>query len=146
MDSISAPVIEKWPAPVAVRRQPLRKAQPASAPPPIPPVPPATEEPRGEPHPPYSVDMPMEPEPLPVDIPRLQELGPVPMDVDVSESTEKLLSVAALTNGTNNHFPCPPIPPDESVSVGVARRSGRLRDPQTPKLPTKIKVFLFDIF
>jgi len=88
----------------------------------------------------------MEPEPLPVDIPRLQELGPVPMDVDVPESTEKLLSFTTLTNGANDHFPYPRIPPDESVSVGITRRSGRLRDPQTPKLPTKIKVFPFDIF
>ena len=140
MESVSAPVIEKWPATVVVRRQPPRRAQPAPAPPPIPPpippVPPTVEELREEPHP-HSVDIPMETEPLSVDIPGFEEFGPVPMDVDVSESTEKPLPSTILTNGTSDHFPRSPIPPDESISVGFARRSGRLREPPEKKTPAK---------
>ena len=134
MESVSASVIEKWPATVAVRRQPPRRAQPAPAP--IPLVPPAVEEPRDEPHP-HSVDIPMEPEPLPLDNPGFEEFGPVPMDVDVSESTEKLLSATTLTNGMSDHFPRSPVPPDESISVGLKRRSGRLREPPEKKTPEK---------
>ncbi|KAF8911617.1 SNF2 family N-terminal domain-containing protein [Gymnopilus junonius] len=41
--------------------------------------------------------------------------------------------LSATTNGINGHAPCPPVPPDESISVGLQqRRSGRLKAPIPP--------------